>query len=203
MSEINSLNKKYFTLIMKSIQNEIKDTIIDKFILKIINQNIIINKLKNKCEKLEKISSKCLKKLLSKNEKYNELIDLNISNDFLYSNINSSQFFTITSDLDSTNLTSNFSPKVSTIECKKITFKKKDSFDKNEKNKKKINHINNQKYTNNNINQYKNNELNSPFLKRKKSICINKNKNFKIDIMNTEINIKKNNNIIKEKIKIK
>ena len=62
MSEINSLNKKYFTLIMKSIQNEIKDTIIDKFILKIINQNIIINKLKNKCEKLEKISSKCLKK---------------------------------------------------------------------------------------------------------------------------------------------
>ena len=128
MSEINSLNKKYFTLIMKSIQNEIKDTIIDKFISKIINQNIVINILKNKCENLEKITSKCLKKLLSKNEKNKELNDLNISNEFLYSNFNSSQFFTITSDLDSTNLTSTFSPKVSTIECKKITFKKKREF---------------------------------------------------------------------------
>jgi hypothetical protein len=227
MSKVNSNDKNYYSIIMKSIQNEIKDFIIDKYLSIIMNQNIKLKELKIKSENFEKLANKCLKKLLSYKEKKTlkkiqnskeKKTDLNSSNDCNFSN--SSQYFsardaTLQSDLDSTNLTSNFSPKVSTIECKKITFKKKDNnIEKNEKLKKKTNY--NNYYSNNfiqknyinHLNNYKNQELNSPFLKKKKNSIIGyyydfdnnikrvqKNSSIQIDTNNTEVNLRKPNNI--------
>jgi Asp-tRNA(Asn)/Glu-tRNA(Gln) amidotransferase B subunit len=95
MSKVNSNDKNYYSIIMKSIQNEIKDFIIDKYLSIIMNQNIKIKELKIKSKNLEKLANKCLKKLLShKEEKSLKKIqnskekkeDLNSSKDFNFSN---------------------------------------------------------------------------------------------------------------------
>ena len=149
---------------MKAIQNQIKDIIIDKFISIIMKQNLEILILKSKYDSIEKLTNESLKKLMlltEKNPKTKKIKkhlnspikqDLNSSNDFM---TNSTQFrtakdTTLLSELNSTMLSTNFSPTIQKIECKKIIFKKTDSINKKEKNKKKqINskNLNNKKAT--------------------------------------------------------
>ena len=64
MNEKNDIYLKDFSLIKKTIQNEIKDIIIDKLLSKIMKQNLEINILKEKYESIEKIANKSLKKLM-------------------------------------------------------------------------------------------------------------------------------------------
>ena len=146
MNEKKDLNSKDFSLIKKTIQNEIRDIIIDKLLSTIMKQNLEIIILKEKYESIEKIANKSLKKLMSilehnpkKNNLNTQLIqDLNVSGNDLS---NSTQIFsardsTLVSDLDSTILLTNFSPEPK-IECKRIIFKKGDNKIRVEKNKKK------------------------------------------------------------------
>ncbi len=147
----NDKNKSNYSSIMKAIQNQIKDIIIDKFISIIMKQNLEMLILKSKYDSIEKLTNKSLKKLILLTEKnpktknikkhLNSPIkqDLNSSNDFM---TNSTQFrtakdTTLLSELNSTMFSTNFSPKVQKIECKKIIFKKTESINKKEKNKKK------------------------------------------------------------------
>lgn len=160
----NVKNKSNYSSIMKAIQNQIKDIIIDKFISIIMKQNLEILILKSKYDSIEKLTNESLKKLMlltEKNPKTKKIKkhlnspikqDLNSSNDFM---TNSTQFrtakdTTLLSELNSTMLSTNFSPTIQKIECKKIIFKKTDSINKKEKNKKKqINskNLNNKKAT--------------------------------------------------------
>ena len=160
----NDKTKSNYSSIMKAIQNQIKDIIIDKFISIIMKQNLEILILKSKYDSIEKLTNESLKKLMlltEKNPKTKKIKkhlnspikqDLNSSNDFM---TNSTQFrttkdTTLLSELNSTMLSTNFSPTIQKIECKKIIFKKTDSINKKEKNKKKqINskNLNNKKAT--------------------------------------------------------
>jgi hypothetical protein len=141
---------------MKLIQNEIKEIIIEKLLLKIMNQNKEIIKLKEKCEYLEKLSINCLKKLLNKKNKNNEKKNINLSPYF------SPRDITFNSDVDSINLINNFCP---LIECKKIIFKKKETFSneiiKNNNNK------------NDFLIKFKSPEINSSYLKKQNKNLIN------------------------------
>ena len=99
----NDKTKSNYSSIMKAIQNEIKDIIIDKFISIIMKQNLEILILKSKYDSIEKLTNKSLKKLMlltEKNPKTKKLKkhlnspikqDLNSSNDFM---TNSTQFRT-------------------------------------------------------------------------------------------------------------
>jgi len=190
MNEKNDIYLKDFSLIKKTIQNEIKDIIIDKLLSKIMKQNLEINILKEKYESIEKIANKSLKKLMlilehnpMKNNINNPLLqDLNVSGNDLS---NSTQIFsaidsTLVSDLDSTMLLTNFSPEPK-IECKRIIFKKTDSKIKVEKNKKKYlppKNINNKQsmsylcHSKTNLNSF---NLNNNNLNKKKKNNINSN----------------------------
>jgi hypothetical protein len=118
-------------LIMKNIQNELRNVIIDKYISMIMKLNKEKEILKEKYEKIEKLTNKVLKKLMLQDDKNQKKIyqDLNSSNDII-TNCNSTRFITaldrtIESDIDySKILINNFSPKESKIEYKKISFKK-------------------------------------------------------------------------------
>ena len=189
MNEKKDLNSKDFSLIKKTIQNEIRDIIIDKLLSTIMKQNLEIIILKEKYESIEKIANKSLKKLMSilehnpkKNNLNTQLIqDLNVSGNDLS---NSTQIFsardsTLVSDLDSTILLTNFSPEPK-IECKRIIFKKGDNKIRVEKNKKKYlppksshnkqsisylsyskTNLNSLNMNNNNLNKKKKNNINS------------------------------------------
>ena len=189
MNEKNDFNSKDFSLIKKTIHNEIRDIIIDKLLSKIMKQNLELIALKEKYESVEKIANKSLKKLMLilehnpiKNNLNTQLLqDLNVSGNDLS---NSTQIFsaidsTLVSDLDSTMLLTNFSPEPK-IECKRIIFKKPENKIKVEKNKKKflppkssnnkqsISYLSNSKtnlnsfnMNNNNLNKKKKNNINS------------------------------------------
>ena len=186
---------------MKLIQNEIKEIIIEKLLLKIMNQNKEIIKLKEKCEYLEKLSINCLKKLLNKKNKNNEKKNINLSPYF------SPRDITFNSDVDSINLINNFCP---LIECKKIIFKKKETFSneiiKNNNNK------------NDFLIKFKSPEINSSYVKKQNKNLINclsdinkkktnkkNNKNFFMEISETKKSkekIKNNNNSTKKLINL-
>ena len=189
MNEKKDLNSKDFSLIKKTIHNEIRDIIIDKLLSKIMKQNLELIALKEKYESVEKIANKSLKKLMLilehnpiKNNLNTQLLqDLNVSGNDLS---NSTQIFsardsTLVSDLDSTILLTNFSPEPK-IECKRIIFKKGDNKIRVEKNKKKYlppksshnkqsisylsyskTNLNSLNMNNNNLNKKKKNNINS------------------------------------------
>ena len=74
---------------MKSIQNEIKDVLLSKFLDRIISQNKEINKLKIECNKFKKKSIDLLKKLIcieeNKKNYFNEnFISLSRNNSILF-----------------------------------------------------------------------------------------------------------------------
>ena len=58
MNENKALNKNNFSSIMKVIQNEIKDIIIDKYISTIMRLNLEIIILKDKYSIIEKLANK-------------------------------------------------------------------------------------------------------------------------------------------------
>ena len=131
----NTINRKnYISFIMKNIQNQIKDIVIDNYISQITKLSKEITILNDKYEKIEKLVNKALKKLILFNEKSQKknYQDLNSSND-LITNCNSTRFITaldrtLESEKDySKILINNFSPKDSRIEYKKIQFKKPES----------------------------------------------------------------------------
>ena len=65
----NVKNKSNYSSIMKAIQNQIKDIIIDKFISIIMKQNLEILILKSKYDSIEKLTNESLKKLMLLTEK--------------------------------------------------------------------------------------------------------------------------------------
>ena len=205
MNEKKDLNSKDFSLIKKTIQNEIRDIIIDKLLSTIMKQNLEIIILKEKYESIEKIANKSLKKLMSilehnpkKNNLNTQLIqDLNVSGNDLS---NSTQIFsardsTLVSDLDSTILLTNFSPEPK-IECKRIIFKKGDNKIRVEKNKKKYlppKSSNNKQsisylsYSKTNLNSL---NMNNNNLNKRKKNNINSNDNISSSYGEKKINIK-------------
>ena len=134
MTENNFHRTNYINLIMKNIQNQIKDIVIDNYISQITKLSKENNILYEKCEKMEKLVKKALKKLMLFEEKNQKKIyqDLNSSNDII-TNCNSTRFITaLDRTLESEKeyskiLINNFSPKDSRIEYKKIQFKKPES----------------------------------------------------------------------------
>ena len=211
----NDKNKSNYSSIMKAIQNQIKDIIIDKFISIIMKQNLEILILKSKYDSIEKLTNKSLKKLMlltEKNPKTKKIKkhlnspikqDLNSSIDFM---TNSTQFrtakdTTLLSELNSTMFSTNFSPKVQKIECKKIIFKKTDSINKKEKNKKKqvsSKNLNNKKVTSS-ITKIRPN-CNSPnyiFNNKKKSNLINQKEYVITSYGSSEKKLNKKNSMVK------
>ena len=211
----NDKNKSNYSSIMKAIQNQIKDIIIDKFISIIMKQNLEILILKSKYDSIEKLTNKSLKKLmlLTENNPKTKKIkkhlnspikqDLNSSIDFM---TNSTQFrtakdTTLLSELNSTMFSTNFSPKVQKIECKKIIFKKTDSINKKEKNKKKqvsSKNLNNKKVTSS-ITKIRPN-CNSPnyiFNNKKKSNLINQKEYVITSYGSSEKKLNKKNSMVK------
>ena len=209
-------NKSNYSSIMKAIQNQIKDIIIDKFISIIMKQNLEILILKSKYDSIEKLTNKSLKKLMlltEKNPKTKKIKkhlnspikqDLNSSSDFM---TNSTQFrtakdTTLLSELNSTMFSTNFSPKVQKIECKKIIFKKTDSINKKEKNKKKqvsSKNLNNKKVTTSSITKLRPN-CNSPnciFNNKKKSNLINQKEYVITSYGSSEKKLNKKNSMVK------
>ena len=212
----NDKNKSNYSSIMKAIQNQIKDIIIDKFISIIMKQNLEILILKSKYDSIEKLTNKSLKKLMlltEKNPKTKKIKkhlnspikqDLNSSSDFM---TNSTQFrtakdTTLLSELNSTMFSTNFSPKVQKIECKKIIFKKTDSINKKEKNKKKqvsSKNLNNKKVTTSSITKLRPN-CNSPnciFNNKKKSNLINQKEYVITSYGSSEKKLNKKNSMVK------
>ncbi len=212
----NDKNKSNYSSIMKAIQNQIKDIIIDKFISIIMKQNLEILILKSKYDSIEKLTNKSLKKLMlltEKNPKTKKIKkhlnspikqDLNSSSDFM---TNSTQFrtakdTTLLSELNSTMFSTNFSPKVQKIECKKIIFKKTDSINKKEKNKKKqvsSKNLNNKKVTTSSITKLRPN-CNSPnciFNNKKKSNLINQKEYVITSYGSSEKKLNKKNLMVK------
>ncbi len=211
----NDKTKSNYSSIMKAIQNEIKDIIIDKFISIIMKQNLEMLILKSKYDSIEKLTNKSLKKLILLTEKnpktknikkhLNSPIkqDLNSSNDFM---TNSTQFrtakdTTLLSELNSTMFSTNFSPKVQKIECKKIIFKKTESINKKEKNKKKqVNSKNiNNKITTSSITKIRPN-CNSPnciLNNKKKSNLINQKEYIITSYGSSEKKLNKKNTMVK------
>ncbi len=169
---------------MKLIQNEIKEIIIEKFLLKIMNQNKEIIKLKEKCEYLEKLSINCLKKILNKKNKNYEKKNINLSPYLTPRDI------TFNSDVDSINLINNFCP---LIECKKIIFKKKETFSNDIiKNNNNNNNKNDDEILFKNKNKHEIKKLKS----RNNSINLNLNRDFSY-----VQNKKRNSKILDENIK--
>ena len=212
----NDKNKSNYSSIMKAIQNQIKDIIIDKFISIIMKQNLEILILKSKYDSIEKLTNKSLKKLMlltEKNPKTKKIKkhlnspikqDLNSSSDFM---TNSTQFrtakdTTLLSELNSTMFSTNFSPKVQKIECKKIIFKKTDSINKKEKNKKKqvsSKNLNNKKVSTSSITKLRPN-CNSPnciFNNKKKSNLINQKEYVITSYGSSEKKLNKKNSMVK------
>jgi len=154
----NNINYKS---IMKSIQNDIKDVLLSKFLDKIILQNKEINNLKIECNKFKKKSIDLLKKLIciEESKKYN-----NINDNFISLSRNNSILFN-----------SNFTKK-----------KLKRSFQKNYKvnSSKTRSNSNNKKYNNKNENfSYLNNGNNIKI----KYIKNNNNNNNNFNINNLDV----------------
>ena len=81
MSNISVKNDKTDNIIMKKIQEEIKDYIISKFLTVIMSQSKEIQFLKDKCEQFKKQAINALKKLMNNEDKFT----------ISYENVNKSQ----------------------------------------------------------------------------------------------------------------
>ena len=208
MNENKALNKNNFSSIMKVIQNEIKDIIIDKYISTIMRLNLEIIILKDKYSIIEKLANKSLKKLMlierSPKKKIKKHVnspikqDLNSSNDLMLNStqIKSIKDTTTISELDSTVLTANFSPKTQKIECKRIIFKKQDP---NKNKKKQI--YSKSSHSKQTMSYIKTNKNSSQINKKKKINSMNSD--YMINSYeNSEKKVNKNNSMVKSNLDI-
>ena len=208
MNENKALNKNNFSSIMKAIQNEIKDIIIDKYISTIMTLNLEIIILKDKYSIIEKLANKSLKKLMlierSPKKKIKKHVnspikqDLNSSNDLMLNStqIKSIKDTTTISELDSTVLTANFSPKTQKIECKRIIFKKQDP---NKNKKKQI--YSKSSHSKQTMSYIKTNKNSSQINKKKKINSMNSD--YMINsYANSEKKVNKNNSQVKSNLDI-